>query len=322
MRNKIYPFLFTPVYKDYLWGGNRFKKYFNRKISDEILAESWEISDRDEGMSIIENGYFAGTSLKKMVKKYPTEIVGKNFIGSSFPLLIKIIDAKKRLSLQVHPDEQNAKKFGGEPKNELWHFLENDNSTIFYGLKNKIKKDDFLDILNSNKVDDILNKFMLKKDSNVLVPGGCIHAINEGSLILEIQQNSNTTYRIHDWNRVDADGNSRELHINKALEVMSLNVNNDPIVKTNIIDKNNSFIRTEILDKPYFKVEHINLKNIFTQTMNHSTFHTLFVSEGSVELKWNDKDILKINKGRSVLIPAVINKYHLFGEGTVVKASL
>ena len=322
MRNKIYPFLFTPVYKDYLWGGNRFKKYFNRKISDEILAESWEISDRDEGMSIIENGYFAGTSLKKMVKKYPTEIVGKNFKGSSFPLLIKIIDAKKRLSLQVHPDEKNAKKFGGEPKNELWHFLENDDSTIFYGLKNKIKKNDFLGILNSNKVDDILNKFMLKKESNVLVPGGCIHAINEGSLILEIQQNSNTTYRIHDWNRVDADGNSRELHINKALEVMNLNVNSDPIVKTNIIEKNDSFIRTEILDKPYFKVEHINLKNIFTQTMNHSTFHTLFVSEGSVELKWNDKDILKIDKGRSVLIPAVINNYHLLGEGAVVKASL
>lgn len=322
MRNQIYPFLFTPVYKDYLWGGNRFKKYFNRKISDEILAESWEISDRDEGMSIIENGYFAGTSLKKMVKKYPTEIVGKNFKGSSFPLLIKIIDAKKRLSLQVHPDEKNAKKFGGEPKNELWHFLENDDSTIFYGLKNKIKKDDFLDILNSNKVDDILNKFMLKKESNVLVPGGCIHAINEGSLILEIQQNSNTTYRIHDWNRVDADGNSRELHINKALEVMNLNVNSDPIVKTNIIEKNDSFIRTEILDKPYFKVEHINLKNIFTQTMNHSTFYTLFVSEGSVELKWNDKDILKIDKGRSVLIPAVINNYHLLGEGAVVKASL
>lgn len=322
MRNKIYPFLFTPVYKDYLWGGNRFKKYFNRKISDEILAESWEISDRDEGMSIIENGYFAGTSLKKMVKKYPTEIVGKNFKGSSFPLLIKIIDAKKRLSLQVHPDEKNAKKFGGEPKNELWHFLENDDSTIFYGLKNKIKKDDFLNILNSNKVDDILNKFMLKKDSNVLVPGGCIHAINEGSLILEIQQNSNTTYRIHDWNRVDAYGNSRELHINKALEVVNLNVNSDPILKTNIIEKNDSFIRTEILDKPYFKVEHINVKNIFTQIMNHSTFHTLFVSEGSVELKWNDKDIIKIDKGRSVLIPAVINKYHLLGEGVVVKASL
>lgn len=322
MRNKIYPFLFTPVYKDYLWGGNRFKKYFNRKISDEILAESWEISDRDEGMSIIENGYFAGTSLKKMVKKYPTEIVGKNFKGSSFPLLIKIIDAKKRLSLQVHPDEKNAKKFGGEPKNELWHFLENDDSTIFYGLKNKIKKDDFLDILNSNKVDDILNKFMLKKESNVLVPGGCIHAINEGSLILEIQQNSNTTYRIHDWNRVDAYGNSRELHINKALEVVNLNVNSDPILKTNIIEKNDSFIRTEILDKPYFKVEHINVKNIFTQIMNHSTFHTLFVSEGSVELKWNDKDIIKIDKGRSVLIPAVINKYHLLGEGVVVKASL
>ena len=322
MRNKIHPFLFTPVYKDYLWGGNRFKKYFNRKITDEILAESWEISDRDEGMSIIENGYFAGTSLKKMVKKYPTEIVGKNFKGSSFPLLIKIIDAKKRLSLQVHPDEKNAKKFGGEPKNELWHFLENDDSTIFYGLKNKIKKDNFLDILNSNKVDDILNKFMLKKGSNVLVPGGCIHAINAGSLILEIQQNSNTTYRIHDWNRVDADGNSRELHINKALEVMNLNVNNDPIVKTNIIEKNDSFIRTKILDKPYFKVEHINLKNIFTQTMNHSTFHTLFVSEGSVELKWNDKDILKIDKGRSVLIPAVINKYYLLGEGAIIKASL
>lgn len=322
MRNKIYPFLFTPVYKDYLWGGNRFKKYFNRKISDEILAESWEISDRDEGMSIIENGYFAGTSLKKMVKKYPTEIVGKNFKGSSFPLLIKIIDAKKRLSLQVHPDEKNAKKFGGEPKNELWHFLENNDSTIFYGLKNKIKKDDFLNILNSNKVDDILNKFMLKKDSNVLVPGGCIHAINEGSLILEIQQNSNTTYRIHDWNRVDAYGNSRELHINKALEVVNLNVNSDPILKTNIIEKNDSFIRTEILDKPYFKVEHINVKNIFTQIMNHSTFHTLFVSEGSVELKWNDKDIIKIDKGRSVLIPAVINKYHLLGEGVVVKASL
>ena len=322
MRNKIHPFLFTPVYKDYLWGGNRFKKYFNRKITDEILAESWEISDRDEGMSIIENGYFAGTSLKKMVKKYPTEIVGKNFKGSSFPLLIKIIDAKKRLSLQVHPDEKNAKKFGGEPKNELWHFLENNDSTIFYGLKNKIKKDNFLDILNSNKVDDILNKFMLKKGSNVLVPGGCIHAINAGSLILEIQQNSNTTYRIHDWNRVDTDGNSRELHINKALEVMNLNVNNDPIVKTNIIEKNDSFIHTEIIDKPYFKVEHINLKNIFTQKKNHSTFHALFVSEGSVELKWNDKDILKIDKGRSVLIPAVINKYYLLGEGAIIKASL
>ena len=322
MRNKIYPLLFIPVYKDYLWGGNRFKKYYNRKTSEKILAESWEISDRNEGMSIIDNGYFAGKSLKEIIKKYPAEIVGKNFKGSSFPLLIKIIDAKKRLSLQVHPDEKKAKIFGGEAKNELWHFLENDESTIFYGLKNKIKKEDFLKILNSNQIDNILNKFMLKKESNVLVPGGCIHAINEGSLILEIQQNSNTTYRIHDWNRVDSDGNSRELHLNKALEVANLNANINPTLKTNLIEKNDSFVLTEILNKPYFKVEHINLKNIFTEIMNHTTFHALFVSEGSIELKWNDKDILNINKGRSVLIPAAINKYHLQGDGIVVRASI
>ena len=322
MNTKIYPFLFIPVYKDYLWGGNRFKKYFKRKNSKKILAESWEISDRDEGMSIVENGIHSGKTLKEIMMQFPNEIVGKNFKGSNFPILIKIIDAKKRLSLQVHPDVVSAKRFGGEPKNELWHFLENDNSSIFYGLKNKIEKKHLLKNLKLNCIDDILNKYSLKKDTNVLVPGGCIHAINSGSLILEIQQNSNTTYRVHDWNRLDINGNPRELHLNKALEVINFNYHNEPILKTKIIKKNNFYELIEIINSPYFKVEQINLKKYLIEELDDSTFHALFISDGCIKIEWNKNNHIKIEKGRSVLIPACLKKYKIFGKGKIIRTSL
>ena len=322
MNDKIYPFLFIPVYKDYFWGGNRFKKYFNRKTSNKVLAESWEISDRNEGMSIVENGFFSGKSLKEIILQYPSEIVGKNFKGSSFPLLIKIIDAKERLSLQVHPDDLSAKKYGGEPKNELWHFLENDNSSIFYGLKNKIDKEHFLKNLQSNCIEDVLNKYSIKKDCNVLVPGGCIHAINSGSLILEIQQNSNTTYRIHDWNRLDINGNPRELHINKALEVINYNSIDQPLLKTKIIKNNNLYTLIEIINGPYFKVEQINLKKYLLEEYDDSTFHALFVANGFVKIEWDENKSIEIKKGRSVLIPASLKKYKMIGQGKIIRTSV
>ncbi|MEI6809451.1 MAG: type I phosphomannose isomerase catalytic subunit, partial [bacterium] len=217
MTNLIYPLLFQPVYKDYLWGGNRIQKKYGRKIPPGTYAESWEISDRPEGMSVVTNGRFAGRSLGSLVTEFGARLVGDDFAGRRFPLLIKLIDARLRLSVQVHPSDANAAAVKGEPKTEMWYVLDAcAGARAFVGLKKAVTGKSFDLAVRTGCLASMLKPVKMETDSAILVPGGTVHSIGEGLLILEVQQNSNTTFRVYDWGRVGQDGKARPLHVAEA----------------------------------------------------------------------------------------------------------
>lgn len=198
------PILLEPAYQNYIWGGNRIPHYFQRSLPEGRYAESWEVSDRIEGMSVIGNGAHKGQTLRDFLE------------GKKFPLLVKIIDAKENLSVQIHPDEKAAIRLEAEPKTEMWIALEK--STVYAGLKEGVTKTDFLEAVNRQTVEKLLRKFVLEKGEAIFIPAGLVHAICGDSLLLEVQQNSNTTYRIYDWGRV-----GRELHLEKGLSCVNWN---------------------------------------------------------------------------------------------------
>jgi mannose-6-phosphate isomerase len=296
----LYPFRFNPVYKDYIWGGNRIPKLFNRNLPDGIYAESWEISTHPDGATTIANGPLAGRTLSDLLPEHKTELLGSRVKGDDFPLLIKLIDARDKLSVQVHPNDDNAEVVDGQPKTEMWYFLEGDGSAkIYCGLKPGIGKKEFLQAIQDKTFADILQEIPAYKGEAAFVPGGRVHAIGSGCLILEIQQNSNTTYRIYDWERTGADGTPRELHIDKALQVIDWENNENPLC-----DIHGSEIKTS----PYFRLDRFALTAEKRFLLSGETFHALFIAEGFGALVYNGNEE-PLGTGQSWLVPAAAGEY-------------
>ena len=303
---KLYPLRFRPVYKDYIWGGSRIPKLYKRNEPEGIYAESWEISTHPDGTTVIANGPLAGKTLRDLLPDNQTELLGTNVKGGDFPLLIKLIDARETLSVQVHPNDANAAAIQGEPKTEMWYFLEGDGAAkIYCGLKPGIGKAEFLKAMESKTFADILQVIPAKKGEAVFVPGGRVHSIGAGCLILEIQQNSNTTYRLYDWDRVDAGGKGRELHIDKALQVIDWKNNGDPRCKIN---------GTEIQNCEYFRLERFELNAERKFPMVGNSFHALFIAEGTGIIAWVGGEE-KMAPGQSWLVPAGLGNYTVRPEG-------
>ncbi|MGE4487974.1 MAG: type I phosphomannose isomerase catalytic subunit, partial [Kiritimatiellales bacterium] len=238
------------------------------------------------------------------------ELLGKNVKGGDFPLLIKLIDARDKLSVQVHPNDGNATLVNGEPKTEMWYFLDGDcNAQIYCGLKPGIGKQEFLQAMENKTFADILQVIPAEKGEAVFVPGGRVHAIGTGCLILEIQQNSNTTYRIYDWGRVDANGKGRELHIDKALQVIDWENNGDPRCVPKPFNAA-GFQGLEIESSPYFRLDRFELDSEAGFPMSGNSFHALFVAAGSGTIGWNDGEE-KLVPGQSWLVPASLGAYRI-----------
>ena len=279
---KLYPLRFEPVYKDYLWGGERIPKMYNRDVPDGIYAESWEISTHPDGTTAIANGPLAGKTLCDLLPGHKQEILGSHVQGDDFPLLIKLIDARDILSVQVHPNDDNAVEVGGEAKTEMWYFLEGDpGAQVYCGLKPGIGKAEFLNAMEDKTFVEILQAVPAEPGQAVFVPGGRVHSIDAGCLILEIQQNSNTTYRIYDWDRTDASGNSRPLHIDKALQVINWENSGDPHCQIN---------GTTIESCEYFQLDRHELTEETAFPNLGKSFQALFVTTGQGILRWADVD--------------------------------
>lgn len=312
---------FEPVYKDYLWGGNRLKKEFNKNTPYEVTAESWEISANKNGKSVIKNGEYKGLNLEELFSKEDIrkEIFGNKTINlKEFPLLIKFIDANKNLSVQVHPDNEYAKKYENSlGKTEMWYIMDcNENSKIVCGVNENIDKEQLEQIVRDGKVKDALKYFEVKKGDSILIRPGTIHAIMEGTLICEIQQNADLTYRVYDWDRVDKNGNPRELHIDKALDVINLsNVPNK--VKSEDMEKQN------LVDCEFFKIDKIQVKDKYCGTSNLDTFITMNVvdGEGKILSKSNNQEYV-LKRGDSFLIPANLGEFEITGNVTILKSYL
>lgn len=316
MSTKLYPLLFQPVYKDYLWGGNRLAHLFGRTGTPAICAESWEVTDRAEGMSIVINGSFKGCSLHTLVDTQGPALLGEGSTETAFPLLIKLIDARQDLSVQVHPDHRSAALTGGEPKTEMWYILEADPSALIYaGLKPGVTQTQFEEALRLQRLEsDVLAAIPAKPGRVVFVPGGRVHAIGAGCLLLEVQQNSTTTYRVYDWNRTDKQGRSRDLHLEQALRVIDWENSKPEINSPRLLPQTGPNAYAAILQCPFFTTVRIALNAPEPVSHNGRSFHVVFVVSGHVLIGANGT-VAAAGKGTTCLIPAANTHYTLTPVG-------
>ncbi len=213
----------NPVYKDYLWGGNRLKSLFNKNFDGEIAAESWELSCHKDGESVIGGGEYDGVTFSHYLKEINPNALGKNNREGDMPILIKFIDSRQALSIQVHPNDDYAKAYSDNGKTEMWYIVAAEpNAYLYYGFKHNITKEEFSRRIEDGTLTEVLQKVPVQKGESYFIKAGTIHAIGAGIVIAEIQQSSNLTYRVFDYDRIDANGNKRPLHIEQALDVTEL----------------------------------------------------------------------------------------------------
>lgn len=298
-----------PSCKNYLWGGRRLADEYGIEYEEDILAEAWELSCHPDGPSYISNGKYAGMTLEEFI-----EAEGKEVLGShcrrfrDFPILIKFIDAKQNLSIQVHPNNRYALKNEGQyGKTEMWYIMDaNPGAFLYYGFKTEVSKEEFAKRIEEDSLLEVLNAVPVQKGDVLFIESGTIHAIGEGILIAEIQQNSNVTYRVYDYGRVGKDGKKRDLHIEKALAV----TNRVPIVK----DKTSY---PHVADCDYFTVDKLNLDGTFMKKMEGSVSETSFASilfldgEGTIS---NKGESLQFKKGESFFLTAGSGAYTIEGS--------
>ena len=220
MSNPNSPLLFKPIFQERIWGGRKLAELFEKDLpAGKRIGESWEIVDRPEAQSVVANGPLRGKTLHELWTQDRQAIFGKVPDADRFPLLIKLLDAQEKLSLQVHPTEEVAKVLGGEPKTEFWYVAAADaNAELYVGLRASLTREEFRDAVKQGRVADRVHKILVKAGDAMFLPAGRFHAVGGGNLLVEIQQNSDTTYRVFDWNRVDDQGNPRQLHIDQALQ--------------------------------------------------------------------------------------------------------
>ncbi len=306
------PFLLTPAGKDYLWGGNRLKTEFNKEIDLVPLAETWECSTHPDGPSVIVTGRHAGKTLAELLKEHP-EYLGKHpGTEGELPVLIKFIDAKKNLSVQVHPDDDYARKYenGQLGKTEMWYVMDAaPDAQLVYGFNHDITKEQLRQSLKDGTVEKYLQKVKIQKDDVFFIEAGTVHAIGAGALIAEIQESSNLTYRLYDYNRVGKDGKLRELHIDKALAVANLKSSSKPRQPLRLL-KYKKGSATELLCRcKYFQVERYLLntessrKLVEFQTAG-DTFEVFLCLDGCGVVFMEDGDSMNFFKGDCIFVPA------------------
>lgn len=299
-----HPLFLKPIYRDYIWGGTRIPRRFNRALPPGCYAEAWEVADRPEGQSVVESGPYAGRTLHELVKECGPTLLGDRAKAELFPLLIKLIDARETLSVQVHPNNENAHRTGGEPKTEMWYVLEAEpGACVYAGLKPGVTPDALRAALASNRVEELLVKLPVRANDAVFMPGGRVHAIGAGCLLLECQQNSNTTYRLYDWGRVGADGRARELHVEPALQVINWNEPPTALAQASRLEVTGRNERWEIVRCPFFRMERLNLHEAYTLTARPESFRVLFVAEGHLVFEQPGFGA-RAEKGRTLVVPA------------------
>ncbi len=306
--------------KDYLWGGTRLRDEYGMKSDKDKLAESWELSCHKDGQSVIANGEFAGVTLTEYIEKCGKAVLGKNCERFEyFPILIKLIDAKDNLSVQVHPDNDYAMRVEGEyGKTEMWYIVDcEEGAELLYGFKKEISREEFAERIADNTLLEVTNNVPVHKGDVFFIDAGTLHAIGKGILIAEIQQNSNTTYRIYDYGRVGADGKPRELHVEKACEVTQLTSPVRPTKPMGEKIEKDGYSSTLLATSEYFNVNKFEITEKAEIDVTNDSFISLLCLDGSFEV--ND---ITLNKGESCFIPAGYGKVNISGNGEIIATDL
>ncbi|MCF7855604.1 MAG: class I mannose-6-phosphate isomerase [Candidatus Pacebacteria bacterium] len=316
MQCVAYPLLLRPVYKNYIWGGTRIAERYGRSETPDSCAESWEVSNRPEGMSVVQNGPLAGKTLHELVASCGPDLVGAKGRPDHFPLLIKLIDARERLSLQVHPNDETAAIYGGEAKTEAWYVVDADpDAKVYAGLRNPTSADTLREAIQSGGVEDMLTELPARPGKASYISGGRLHAIGEGCLLLEVQQSSNTTYRVYDWGRVDHDGTPRELHIDEAMRVIDWGDTSAVFTDPRLVAEHDGNAWWDVVTSPYFRVQKARLTAAENVLHTQDSFTVLFVTTGTVAVSANGMEE-RLAPGTSCLIPAAAESYDLRPFGT------
>ncbi|MGX8834739.1 type I phosphomannose isomerase catalytic subunit [Amedibacillus sp. YH-ame6] len=295
-----------PAFKDYLWGGTKLKEEFHKESDYKIVAESWELSTHKDGESIIDSGEHKGSTLSEYLQILGTQALGT--IGNTFtnfPMLIKFIDAKGNLSIQVHPDNEYAlrveKEYG---KTEMWYILEaEEGASLYYGTKNEISKEEFRTRIENDTILDVLKQVPVHKGDVFFIEAGTIHAIGEGIVICEIQQNSNSTYRVYDFGRVGADGKPRELHIEKAIDVSNLKPLASDFKPCGEKEVKDGFTRAMMATCEYFTTYIYEVETQANVVVDEKSFASVVIVEGEGFIKQGDVQ-LPMRKGDTFFISA------------------
>lgn len=302
-----------PVFKDYIWGGDKLVKEYGFNSGLEKTAEGWMLACHKDGMNTIEGGKFDSMTIEEVIEKTGLgKFAGTNCIKFPyFPVLIKLIDAHESLSIQVHPDDEYARRVENEfGKTEIWYVLDaTEDASLIYGFKEKISKEEFRTAIENKTLLNKLNSVNVKKGDLFFIEAGTVHAIGKGALIAEIQQNSNCTYRVYDYGRIGSDGNPRELHIDKAVDVSETVPPKYDIKPMGEEEKNDGYIYQLLTKCDLFTVERYKTEKSVTIHCDEKSFNHILVIDGSGEI--NSK---AAKKGDSYLVPASFGDYTISGN--------
>lgn len=315
---KLYPLQFEPILKERIWGGTKLKTYLNKPITSNSTGESWEISTVENDVSVVSNGVYKGKSLNDLINEFPEAILGTTVyakFGKQFPLLFKYIDACEDLSIQVHPNDKLAKErhnsFG---KTEMWYVMQADeNARLILGFKEKSSAEEYVQNLKNKTLLTILDTKTVKQGEVYFLETGTVHAIGAGTLIAEIQQNSDITYRLYDFDRVDANGNLRDLHIDLALEAINyetVEAQKDYLKKENVSNS--------LVDCRFFTTNIIPLNGEVKVNKSQNSFTVYMCVDGSFEMTIN-KETFQYCKGDTLLIPASLTDFQFNGQASILE---
>ncbi|MBM4457547.1 MAG: mannose-6-phosphate isomerase [Chloroflexi bacterium] len=315
--NAIYPLTFTPVLRDYIWGGRRLATLYGRSLPPGAIAESWEISGHPAGSTAADAGWWAGRSLPEILAELGRDLVGEHADWSlardRFPLLVKLLDANQDLSVQVHPDDTYALAHeGGElGKTEMWYVLHAEpGAELIHGLAGGVTAESLRAALAAGQVEKVLRRTPIGAGQAVSVPAGTVHALLRGVVVAEIQQNSDTTYRVHDWGRLAADGKPRALHVEKALEVIAFGQQPPAIVAPRPLHDCADLVRSELARNRYFVVERVTLARgqEFTGVCDGSTLEIWGCVAGEAVVVWAGGSV-SLPAIRYALLPAILGEF-------------
>lgn len=305
--SSLYPFTFQPIFKERVWGGRNLERLYGKTLPpDSPIGESWEISDRPGDVSVVSNGPLAGKTLGWLVEQHAAELLGaERRDARQFPLLVKILDAQEKLSLQVHPPAHLAKQLGGEPKTEMWFIADaTPTADLFVGLKNGVTRAAFEHKVRDGSVADCFQHVPVRAGDVMFLPSGRVHAIGAGNVIFEIQQNSDTTYRVFDWNRVGLDGNARELHVEQSLASIDFTDFDPPLVKSEY-SRNETFAVRYLVDDPLFRVNAWQIKRGERFYVSSKLPQIFGIVRGRLTLRGNDIEVA-LRPGDFCLVPACL----------------
>lgn len=314
----LYPLTFHPIFKERVWGGRRLESLYHKPLPPGVpIGEAWEITDRPEGVSVIANGPLSGKDLRWLMENHERALLGKSPAqGGRFPLLIKLLDAQEKLSLQVHPPAALAAQLGGEPKTEMWYIADAaPGADLFVGLRAGCTRGEFEEKIKTGRVAECFHRIPVQAGDAMFLPSGRVHALGAGNVIFEVQQNSDTTYRVFDWNRVGLDGQPRELHVAQSLASIDF-ADFEPSLITSRYSVNPTLAVRFLVDNPLFRVDVTKVKRGERFYLRSDSVQILGLLRGRLRVSGGGEEFV-LEPGGFAMLPAALERAVLQAETQV-----